>query len=167
MNHNSFFKSIKSSLKRIGDALRDLNESTDTYSFSQFADAILSGKENTYQKGYDEGVNFLSNSVAAVSIGQSYTAPHDGFIVFKASASVTNHDNSYEMDASIVAYYNRTVYKRASDHIDAWGGGSMAIEGTIKVSKGDTFSCSINVSNDKSINWTTTYTGVYFNTSVN
>lgn len=167
MNHNSFFKSIKKSLNCIGDALRELNDSTDRYSFSQFADAILSGKEITYQKGYDEGVNFLSNSVAAISIGQSYTAPHDGFIVFKASASVTNHDNSSKMDASIVAYHNGVVYKSASTHIDAWGGGGMAIEGTIKVSKRDTFSCSINVSNDKAIFWTTAYTGVYFNTSVN
>ena len=119
-----------------------------------------------YNKGYEEGVHFLSNSVEAKNIGQSYTAPHDGFIVFKAYSTVTNHDNSNRMDASIVARYNGAVYKSTSTHIDKWGGGSMSLEGTIRVKKGDTFSCSINVANDLSIGWSTTYTGIYFNTSV-
>lgn len=166
MNYTSFFKNIKNSLDSIGDALRELNNSTDTYRISQFADAIRSGKQVAYQQGYDAGVNFLSNSVSAVSIGQSYTAPHDGFIVFKAYSTVTNHDNSNRMDASIVAYHNGAVYKSTSTHIDKWGGGSMSLEGTIRVKKGDTFSCSINVANNLSIGWNTTYTGTYFNTSV-
>ena len=166
MNYTSFFKNIKNSLDSIGDALRELNNSTDTYRISQFADAIRTGKQVAYQQGYDAGVNFLSDSIAAVSIGQSYTAPHDGFIVFKAYSTVTNHDNSYQMDASIVAYHNGAVYKSTSTHVGSWGGGSMTLEGTIRVKKGDTFSCKINVANSNSIAWSTTYTGTYFNTSV-
>lgn len=166
MNYAADFKSIKESLVNVGDALRELNNSSDTYSFSQFADAIRSGKQVAYDEGYEAGVKFLSDSVSAVSIGTSYTCPHDGFIVYKAYATVTNHDNSYKMDASIVSQINGSTHKSTSTHIDSWSGGRMTLEGTIKVSKGDTFTCSINVANSQSIGWSTSYMGTYFNTSV-
>lgn len=162
MEHDTFFTNLKKTLTDIGDALRDINVTDTKYKFSQFADAIRSGKEVAYQQGLDA----LAESISPVSIGTSYTCPHDGFIIFKAYATVTNHDNSYEMDASIVARHNGTVWKSTGTHINSWGGGSMSLEGNIRVKKGDTFSCSINTSNDNSINWSNTYTGTYFNTSV-
>lgn len=119
-----------------------------------------------YNKGYEEGVRVLSESVSAQNIGYSFTAPHDGFIVYDIYCTVINHDNSNRGNFSIYTYYDGKCIASDTCYVDKWGGGSMKISGTIKVEKGKGYSAQINTANSLSIGWNTSYTAIYFNTSI-
>lgn len=162
MSFSSSITNLKKQIIAIGNAIRNYNGTSTKYKLSEMPDAI----KTVYESGYNTGLDVLSSSVSATNIGTSYTCPHDGFIAYNISCTVTNHDNSNEMTASCAVYIDGECIKKTSKSISSFGGGSMNLNGTIKVSKGQTFLAKINTSNNKSIFWSNTYTGIYFNTRI-
>jgi hypothetical protein len=113
------------------------------------------------EKGYydtDSKIRILSNSIVQshlVGIGSGYTCPYDGFVYLDMYATVTNHDNSGEMDASMAAYKSGQAVIYDSIHIGEWAGGTMSRSLIFEVKAGNIISWSFNVSNNKSIAWST------------
>jgi hypothetical protein len=113
------------------------------------------------EKGYydtDSKIRILSNSIVQlhhIGIGSGYTCPYDGFVYLDMYATVTNHDNDWEMDASMAAYKSGQAVISDSIHIGERGGGTMSRSIIFEVKAGDTISWSFNVSNDDSIIWHT------------